>query len=116
MLENLQALCYMCNAKKQNKDDDTDFRGWEKDVYDARDKDCVFCNLRKEARIEIKNSFAVAFEDNKYPVTEGRSHACQPSAAYAIIFLTLELLNRRPLLFPVRASKGEEIMHTDSRQ
>jgi diadenosine tetraphosphate (Ap4A) HIT family hydrolase len=31
---------------------------------------CVFCNLREEARLEIKNSLAVAFED-KYPVAEG---------------------------------------------
>lgn len=67
VIENLQALCYTCNAQKQNKDD-TDFRVWDK-MYDDRDKDCVFCNMQVE-RIEIKNSLAMAFED-KYPVTEG---------------------------------------------
>ena len=66
VLENLQALCYTCNAQKQNKDD-TDFRDWPK-LYNVRDKDCIFC--RKESSARIKNSLAMAFED-KYPVTKG---------------------------------------------
>ena len=65
-LENLQALCYTCNAQKQNKDD-TDFRDWPQ-LYDVRDGDCVFCN--QEPKVTIRNSLAMAFED-KYPVTEG---------------------------------------------
>jgi diadenosine tetraphosphate (Ap4A) HIT family hydrolase/5-methylcytosine-specific restriction endonuclease McrA len=65
--ENLQALCYSCNAQKQNRDD-TDFRDWPK-MYDARAGDCIFCNL-KEERIEIRNSLGMAFED-EYPVTKG---------------------------------------------
>jgi diadenosine tetraphosphate (Ap4A) HIT family hydrolase/5-methylcytosine-specific restriction endonuclease McrA len=67
VLENLQALCYTCNAQKQNKDD-TDFRDWEK-MYDIRAKDCVFCHLAGE-RIEIRNSLAMAFDD-RHPVTDG---------------------------------------------
>lgn len=66
VLENLQALCYTCNAQKQNKDD-TDFRDWPK-LYDVRDKDCIFC--RQGSSMRIKNSLAMAFED-KYPVTKG---------------------------------------------
>jgi ATP adenylyltransferase len=66
VLENLQALCYTCNAQKQNKDD-TDFRGLSK-LYDTREKDCIFCNREHEAK--FKNSLAMAFDD-KYPVTEG---------------------------------------------
>lgn len=30
----------------------------------------VFCNLEEEARVEVKNSLAMAFED-KYSVTKG---------------------------------------------
>lgn len=66
VLENLQALCYTCNAQKQNKDD-TDFRGLSK-MYNVRDRSCVFCN--QEATAMIRNSLAMAFED-RYPVTEG---------------------------------------------
>lgn len=66
VLENLQALCYTCNAQKQNKDD-TDFRELSK-LYDTREKDCIFCNREREAK--FKNSLAMAFDD-KYPVTEG---------------------------------------------
>ena len=47
VLENLQALCYSCNAQKQNRDD-TDFRGWPK-LYDMRDEDCVFCRQEEKA-------------------------------------------------------------------
>jgi diadenosine tetraphosphate (Ap4A) HIT family hydrolase len=68
---------------------------------------CVSQPLREEARVEIKNSLVMAFEDNKYPVTEGRMLVSllrhTPS-----IFLNWVLRNRRPLLFAVRASKGEE--------
>jgi diadenosine tetraphosphate (Ap4A) HIT family hydrolase len=67
VLENLQALCYTCNAQKQNKDD-TDFRDWPK-LYSVRDKDCVFCK-QESSLTTIRNSLAMAFED-KYPVTKG---------------------------------------------
>ncbi|MGI0014602.1 MAG: HIT family protein, partial [Nitrososphaera sp.] len=64
--ENLQALCYTCNAQKQNKDD-TDFRDWPR-LYNVRDNNCVLCNQAPAAK--IKNSLAMAIEDS-YPVTEG---------------------------------------------
>jgi hypothetical protein len=35
-------VLHMQCPQKQSKDDDTDFREWGKDVYDAREKDCVF--------------------------------------------------------------------------
>lgn len=66
VLENLQALCYTCNAQKQNKDD-TDFRILSR-MYDVRDRECVFCS--QEEKATIKNSLAMALED-RYPVTEG---------------------------------------------
>jgi hypothetical protein len=67
-------VLHMQCPQKQNKDDDTDFREWGKDVYDARQKDCVclFWNLRQEARVDFKNSLAMAFED-KYPVIQGHT-------------------------------------------
>jgi hypothetical protein len=106
-----------CPQMQNKDDDDTDFREWGKDVYDAREKDCVcvFCNLRDEARVEIKNSLAMAFED-KYPVTEGH-------------MLVRPLLHRCHHFFELGASEQNapafccwsrqrrgEIMHTDSRQ
>lgn len=66
VLENLQALCYTCNAQKQNKDD-TDFRMLSR-LYDVRDRECTFCI--QEEKATIKNTLAMALED-KYPVTEG---------------------------------------------
>lgn len=66
VLENLQALCYTCNAQKQNKDD-TDFRILSR-MYDVRDRNCVFCS--QEEKATIKNSLAMALED-RYPVTKG---------------------------------------------
>ena len=71
LLENLQALCYTCNAQKQNKDD-TDFRNWP-ELYKVSNNDCVFCRQRPTAK--IKNSLAMAFEDS-YPVTEGHVLIC----------------------------------------
>jgi diadenosine tetraphosphate (Ap4A) HIT family hydrolase len=68
VLENLQALCYTCNAQKQNKDD-TDFRDWPA-MYNARDTNCMFCE--NESKAKVKNSLAIAFEDG-YPVTEGHT-------------------------------------------
>lgn len=66
VLENLQALCYTCNAQKQDKDNE-DFRDWPR-LYEVRDKSCIFCS--QEPAAKVKNSLAIAFED-RYPVTEG---------------------------------------------
>jgi len=44
-LSNYQALCYVCNTQKNNKDD-TDFRYLDAE-FDAREKDCLFCDKKK---------------------------------------------------------------------
>jgi diadenosine tetraphosphate (Ap4A) HIT family hydrolase len=62
---NLQALCYSCNAMKQDRDD-TDFRGMAGSYQDRHD-DCVFCQIPEE-RIVASNELCIAFRD-LYPVT-----------------------------------------------
>ena len=107
VMENLQALCYTCNAQKQNKDD-TDFRGWAK-MYDNRDKDCVFCNIQRE-RIEIKNSLAMAFED-KYPVTEG--HILVSPLRHTLSFFDLGSSEQKACLILLEQQK-KKIAQKDS--
>jgi diadenosine tetraphosphate (Ap4A) HIT family hydrolase len=65
-IENLQALCYSCNATKRDRDD-TDFRA-VRESYTKRDASCIFCNLSKEREILGENSLAVAFTD-AFPVS-----------------------------------------------
>lgn len=62
---NLQALCYVCNAQKRDRDD-TDF-GKARQSYKDRAKDCLFCELPAK-RIVSENEVALAIRDN-YPVT-----------------------------------------------
>ena len=62
---NLQALCYSCNAMKQDRDA-TDFRGMA-GSYEAREHGCVFCEI-PENRIIASNELCIAFRD-LYPVT-----------------------------------------------
>jgi len=64
-LSNYQALCYTCNAQKLNRDD-TDFRELNKE-FEARDKDCLFCNLPKK-RIIDEDEFMFVIKD-AFPVT-----------------------------------------------
>ena len=64
-LSNYQALCYTCNAQKLNRDD-TDFRELNKE-FEARDRDCLFCNLPKK-RIIDEDEFMVVIKD-AFPVT-----------------------------------------------
>ncbi|HJU14240.1 MAG TPA: HIT domain-containing protein [Candidatus Nitrosotalea sp.] len=71
VIENLQALCYTCNSQKRDLDD-TDFRPW-KDIYESRQKDCVFCKLERSSK--INNSLAFVLED-KYPVSDGHLLIC----------------------------------------
>ena len=68
VIENLQALCYTCNAQKMDKDD-TDFREWNR-MYAKREKGCPFCEVKPS--VGSRNSLAIAFED-KYPVTAGHT-------------------------------------------
>ena len=65
-LSNYQALCYSCNAQKLNRDD-TDFRKLD-EVFKARDKSCIFCNLPK-SRIIDEDEFMLVVKDN-FPVTK----------------------------------------------
>jgi diadenosine tetraphosphate (Ap4A) HIT family hydrolase/5-methylcytosine-specific restriction endonuclease McrA len=66
-LANLQALCYTCNAMKQDRDD-TDFREVIKS-YAHREVGCLFCELPAE-RMILQNRLAIAILD-EYPVTPG---------------------------------------------
>ena len=64
--ENLQALCYSCNAMKRDRDS-TDFRPI-KGSYDHREAGCPFCT--PPARLVIaENALAFAMRD-AHPVTE----------------------------------------------
>ena len=63
--DNLQALCYSCNAMKRDRDS-TDFRHWRKQ-YEHRDADCPFCAM-PSARIIAENNLAYAVRDG-FPVT-----------------------------------------------
>ncbi len=62
---NLQALCYLCNAQKRDRDD-TDFAAVMAS-YGDRESDCPFCYLEGR-RTVFDNELAVAVED-LYPVT-----------------------------------------------
>ncbi len=65
VLENLQALCWQCNANKGDRDA-TDFRAIREGL-EARAAGCVFCELPAE-RVVASNTLAVAFRD-AFPVT-----------------------------------------------
>jgi len=65
-INNFQALCYSCNASKRDRDD-TDFRE-NKEYYDNRVQDCLFCEIEDE-RILLQNELAYAILDG-FPVTE----------------------------------------------
>lgn len=64
-LENLQALCWKCNANKGDRDA-TDFRAI-RNKFEDRDGTCVFCKL-PPGRVIASNSLARAVWDN-FPVT-----------------------------------------------
>jgi ATP adenylyltransferase len=64
---NLQALCYSCNAMKRDRDD-TDFRA-VRASYSVRAEGCIFCHP-ESGRIVEENELAFVFTDG-FPVTEG---------------------------------------------
>jgi len=68
-LINYQALCYVCNTQKSNKDD-TDFRKVS-ESYNYREKNCIFCEVSSK-KIIRENELAFVIYDN-YPVTK---HHC----------------------------------------
>jgi diadenosine tetraphosphate (Ap4A) HIT family hydrolase len=65
-LTNLQALCFKCNANKGARDD-VDFRV-VREGMNARQSDCIFCNLSTD-RVIASNALAFAIWDD-YPVTQ----------------------------------------------
>jgi diadenosine tetraphosphate (Ap4A) HIT family hydrolase/5-methylcytosine-specific restriction endonuclease McrA len=67
--ENLQALCYSCNAMKQDRDA-TDFRKVS-EMYSVRQPGCPFCEPQPE-RILGRNALALCVAD-AFPVTDGHS-------------------------------------------
>jgi len=71
-ISNYQALCYTCNAQKNNKDD-TDFRGLNLQ-YEHREKECLFCNIQhnETKRIVEENTLAYVIQDG-FAVTEHHS-------------------------------------------
>ena len=64
--DNLQALCYRCNAMKRDRDS-TDFRGWQAQ-YEQREPGCPFCEIPL-SRVLVENELAYAIRDG-YPVTD----------------------------------------------
>ncbi len=62
-IANYQALCYTCNAQKNNKDD-TDFRNTNAQ-YEHREKDCLFCQIQTDDRRRVidENTLAYAIRD-----------------------------------------------------
>jgi len=65
-IDNLQALCYSCNAMKRDRDD-TDFRA-VRESYKVRGNGCIFCTVAPD-RIVLENELAFAIRD-LYPVTQ----------------------------------------------
>ncbi len=71
-ISNYQALCWLCNANKGNRDD-TDFRGINT-IYEQRQENCLFCDLQSIDRLRIisENTLAFAIRDG-FPVTVGHT-------------------------------------------
>jgi len=65
-INNLQALCYSCNAMKRDKDS-TDFRK-VKESYEDREEGCLFCEIQKE-RIIYEDDLFYVIRDG-FPVTD----------------------------------------------
>ena len=59
---NLQALCYLCNSNKGNRDD-TDFR-LAAESYNYRKSDCTYCDIAQE-KILFENELAVVTLDKR---------------------------------------------------
>lgn len=67
--ENLQALCWLCNANK-GAGDATDF-GAIRESYAHREPECPFCDLTQQDIVE-SNGLAFAIRD-RFPVTLGHT-------------------------------------------
>ncbi len=69
-ISNYQALCYLCNANKGNRDD-TNFTETA-DTYGTRQTDCLFCEIQGSERVVAENTLCYLIED-AYPVTIGHA-------------------------------------------
>ena len=69
-LNNLQALCYRCNARKSNRDD-TDFRG-NRSLHEVREAGCLFCSISDDRPFIREAELAYVVHD-QFPVTTGHS-------------------------------------------
>jgi hypothetical protein len=67
VIENFQALCYSCNAMKQDRDD-TDFRA-VRAAYGIIHPYCPFCTTAKR-EVLLQNSLALVVKD-EFPVSVG---------------------------------------------
>ena len=65
-INNLQALCYSCNAMKRDKDS-TDFRR-VRESYEIREEGCLFCEIQKERILDQDDLFYVIRDG--FPVTD----------------------------------------------
>ena len=65
-INNYQALCYVCNSMKRDRDT-TDFRNVNQ-VYGNREKGCLFCEM-SSSRLVAENNLAYVIYD-QYPVTQ----------------------------------------------
>lgn len=66
-IDNLQALCFVCNSQKRDRDA-TAFRDWN-DAGGNADAECPFCNPVSERCVDEQASVRVLLD--LYPVTEG---------------------------------------------
>ncbi len=71
-ITNYQALCYVCNTNKGNRDS-TDFRGQDI-TYEHRQENCLFCDVQTKdrERIVAENTLAYVIRDG-FPVTQYHS-------------------------------------------
>jgi diadenosine tetraphosphate (Ap4A) HIT family hydrolase len=70
-ITNYQALCFTCNAQKNNTDQ-TDFRGGH-EKYATRIEGCLFCEAQKsKLRLLEENTLAFAIHD-QFAVTSGHT-------------------------------------------
>jgi ATP adenylyltransferase len=67
-LNNLQALCFSCNAMKRDRDD-TDFRDMA-EAYRAREDGCLFCH--PDRKIIVEDELCYVIEDG-FAVTPGHA-------------------------------------------
>ena len=78
-------------------------------MYDARDRECIFCS--QEERATIKNTLAIALED-RYPVTEG--HMLVTPRRHTPSFFNLGTAEQRACLQLLESLK-QIVIRRDSR-